>query len=275
MVTWLLGPLGQLRELVTPETGINITEVRYGGIHQGLNGGRTVDVTGIKTEVVLVFEHLDEPDYRWLQALHTRHIGGQVRLHNPLRKNHMTIGAASCNPTPARVPGITLSAGDYQWVNDWPTGVNYGDRALRWYNRTAGSTVVFDQGKGISVTPLATITASVYMKAAVGFDMTLAIDWYDKNLAFLSAPTSTASVTTSWARYSITSTAPTNAAVGRLRLVSTPTNEVTLAASQWEVSPTATAWDQGGGELRVLIDQMPANSPRFPLMNCSVTLLEA
>lgn len=275
MVTWLLGPLGDLRELVTPETGINITEVRYGGLHQGLNGGRTMDVTGIKTEVVLVFEYLDEVDYRWLQALHTRHIAGQVRLHNPLRKNALTMGAASCNPTPARYPGLTLSAGDYQWVDDWPTAAGYGDRSLRWYNRTASSTATFDDGKYVSITPLDTITVSVYMKTASAFSMTVAIDWYDKDLAFLSDSTSSASVTTSWARFSTTATAPTGAVAGRMRLVGTPTNEVSLAAAQWESSGTVTDWDQGGGELRVLIDQMPANSPRFPLMNCSVTLLEA
>lgn len=275
MVTWLLGPLGDLRELVTPETGINITEVRYGGVHQGLNGGRTVDVTGIKTEIVLVFEYLEESDYRWLQALHTRHIGGQVRLHNPLRKNRMTMTAASCNPTPARYPGLNFNGGDYQWVNDWPTAAGYGDRSLRWYNRPGGSVAQFDGTKTISVTPLETITASVYMKAAVGFDVTMTIDWYDRNLVAVSSPTSVASVTTSWARYSFTATAPVGAAVGRFKLSSASTNELTMAASQWESGATATAWDQGGGELRIMVDQMPANSPRFPLMNCSVTLLEA
>lgn len=275
MVTWLLGPLGDLRELVTPETGINITEVRYGGVHQGLNGGRTVDVTGIKSEVQLVFEYLEEADYRWLQALHTRHIAGQVRLHNPLRKNRMTMGAASCNPTPARQPSLQFTGGDYQWVNDWPVAAGYGDRSLRWYNRASGNTALFDGSKSISVTPLETITVSVYLKSTVGHNVTMTIDWYDRNLGALTSPTNVVAVTTSWARYSFTVTAPSGAALGRLKLSSTTTNELTMAASQWESGATATAWDQGGGELRVLVDQMPANSPRFPLMNCSVTLLEA
>lgn len=275
MATWLLGPLGDLRELETPETGVVITEVRYGGVHQGLNGGRTMDVTGIKTEVIMNFEYLEETDYRWLQALFTRHIPAQHRLVNPMRKNRLTIPAASVNPSPARRRPFYTTTGDTIWVADWPVGPDPGNRSLRWYNRTGTSKALFDGDKTTVVLPLEQVTASVYLKAVVGFDMTLGIDWYDKNLGFISTTTSVSPVTTSWSRVSITATAPAGAAVGRFTLESVSTNEVTIAAPQFESGATATSWDQGGGDLSVLIDQMPANSPRFPIMNCSITLLEA
>ena len=47
---WYLGPLGDLRPLVCPEPDLSATQVRYGGLHQGLSGARTLDVTGHKAE---------------------------------------------------------------------------------------------------------------------------------------------------------------------------------------------------------------------------------
>lgn len=275
MVTWLLGPPGDLRELETPETGISITEVRYGGIHQGLNGARAMDVTGVKTDVTLTFQYLEEDDYRWLQALHTRHIPGAHRLINPLRKNRMSMYAASCNPTPSRRHGVWFSAGVWDWVNDWPTAAGPGRRSALWTGRTASSTAYFDVERRESVVPGETITASVYLKGSTSFTATLQVDWLDQyGAAVSSSTTENAAVTTSWTRFSITRTAPTGAYLGRLKLSAVSTNDIGLAAAQWETGSTATTWDQGGGEIEVLIDQMPATSPRFPLMNCSVTLLE-
>lgn len=275
MVTWLLGPPGDLRELVTPETGISITEVRYGGVHQSLNGSRAMDVTGVKTDVTLTFEYLEEDDYRWLQALHTRHIPGSHRLINPLRKNRLSMYAASCNATPSRRPGLTFSAGLGDWVNDWPTAAGPGRRSTLWSSRTASSEALFDNGRPASVVPGDVVTFSVYVKGASAVSAILEIDWFDQyNTEVATSTTEPISVTTSWQRFSITRTAPAGAYMGRAQLSAVATTDMYLAAAQWEAGATATAWDQGGGELEVLIDQMPANSPRYPLMNCSMTLLE-
>lgn len=275
MVTWLLGPPGDLRELETPETGISITEVRYGGIHQGLNGARAMDVTGVKTDITLTFEYLDEEDYRWLQALHTRHIPGSHRLINPLRKNRMSMYAASCNPTPSRRHGLWFNAGTWSWVNDWPTAAGPGRRSALWSGRTASSIAYFDVDRSESLLPGDVVTGSVYLKGPSSFTGTLQIDWLDAYGATLSSSTTeNAAITTSWTRFSITRTAPAGAYLGRLKVSAVSTENIQLAAAQWEEGATATSWDQGGGEVEVLLDQMPANSPRFPLMNCSITLLE-
>lgn len=276
MVTWLLGPPGDLRELVTPETNMTISEVRYGGVHQGLNGARTMDVTGVKTDIVLVFEYLEESDYRWLQALHTRHIPGPHRLINPLRKNRLSIHGASCNPSPSKRPGVSLSAGSWDWVNEWPTAAGPGYRSVLWTDRIADARAYFDEGRGSSVTPASPVTGSVYLKGPSSFTANLRFDWYDRYGVFISfSTTENASITTSWQRFSITRTPPAGAYLGELSVGATPTTNIQIAAAQWEEGSTMTAWDQGGGEMEVLIDQMPATSPRFPLMNSSVTLLEA
>lgn len=274
---WYIGPAGDLRALVCPEINLAVSDVRYGGVHQAISGARIMDVTGTKQDISLAFTFLDETDYRWLQALQTRHIPGPHRLINPLRKNRLTVQAASINPTASNRPGVKLSAGTWDWVNDWPTAAGFGMRAMRWSGRTASSTLKFDAVQGTTIFPLEQITGSVYIKGDSAIASgSLTIDYYDRYGVFLSSATpEAASVTTSWARYTITRTAPTNAATAVLGVTATATTTMRLAAAQLEPGSSASAWDQGGGAPLVLVDQLPSTSPRFPLMNCSVTLLEA
>jgi hypothetical protein len=276
MATWYLGPLGNLRELECPEVNMTITDVRYGGVHQGLSGARTMDVTGIKQDLNLTFEFLEEDDYRWLQALHTRQIPGPHRLINPLRKNRMTVPGAKCDATSSIRPGVRFSAGEWDWQNDWPTAAGYGWRSLRWFSRTASSIMVWDAEQHNPIFPLEQLTGSAYIKGDSSVTATFRLDYYDKDNVFLSSSTTeNAAVTTSWARYSITRTAPVNACAARLVLSAVATTTMRVAAAQLEPGASATAWDQGGGSLLVLVDQMPTTSPRFPLVNCSISLLEA
>ena len=274
---WYIGPAGDLKQLVCPEINLAVSDVRYGGVHQAISGARIMDVTGTKQDIVMNFNFLDESDYRWLQALQTRHIPGPHRLINPLRKNRLTVQSASVNPTASIRPGVKLSAGTWDWVNDWPTAAGYGMRSTEWSARTASSTLKFDSVQGTPLFPLEQFTGSVYIKGSSAIASgSLTIDYYDRYGVFLSSATpEAASVTTSWARYTITRTAPTNAATAVLGVTATATTTMRVAAAQLEPGATATAWDQGGGAPLVLVDQLPSTSPRFPLMNCSVTLLEA
>lgn len=274
---WYIGPAGDLKLLVCPEINLSVSDVRYGGVHQAISGARIMDVTGTKQDISLAFTFLDEADYRWLQALQTRHIPGPHRLINPLRKNRLSVQAASLNAQASIRPGVKLSAGSWDWVNDWPSAAGYGMRCLRWFGRTASSTLKLDAVQGVPIFPLEQITGSVYIKGDSAIASgSLTIDYYDRYGVFLSSATpESASVTTSWARYTITRTAPTNAATAVLGATATATTTMRVAAAQLEPGSSASAWDQGGGAPLVLVDQLPSTSPRFPLMNCSVTLLEA
>jgi hypothetical protein len=235
-----------------------------------------MDVTGVKQDIALTFNFLDEADYRWLQALQTRHIPGPHRLISPLRKNRLTTQAASVNPTASIRPGVKLSAGAWAWVNDWPSAAGYGVRSIEWSSRTASSTLKFDSVQGVPLFPLEQFTGSVYIKGSSSISASLTVDYYDRYGVFLSSATpESASVTTSWARYTITRTAPTNAATAVLGVTAVATTTMRLAAAQLESGSSASAWDQGGGAPLVLVDQLPSVSPRFPLMNATITLLEA
>lgn len=273
---WYIGPPGDLKQLVCPEISLSVTDVRYGGVHQAISGARIMDVTGVKQDIALTFNFLDEADYRWLQALQTRHIPGPHRLISPLRKNRLTTQAASVNPTASIRPGVKLSAGTWAWVNDWPSAAGYGVRSIEWSSRTASSTLKFDSVQGVPLFPLEQFTGSVYIKGSSSISASLTVDYYDRYGVFLSSATpESASVTTSWARYTITRTAPTNAATAVLGVTAVATTTMRLAAAQLESGSSASAWDQGGGAPLVLVDQLPSVSPRFPLMNATITLLEA
>lgn len=273
--TWYLGPPGDLRALVCPERDIDITELRFGGVHQSLGGGRTMDVTGVKKQYQFSWNYLEESEYSWLRALHTRLIPGPHRLVDPLRKNRLSLGASDGNLVPHKWPYYTITAGLLSNQLDYPTGV-LGTRCVRWSDRTASSVLRLDADKLTDVFPLETVNVSAYLKGASSVTVGMYVAWYDKNKAFLSnATTSNKSVTTSWARYDASFTAPADAVLGIFSLTSTATTTINVAAPQFETGSTVSAWDQGGANPLVLMDQLITTSPRYPVSNCVMTLLES
>src|SRR5690554_2646520 len=86
---WYLGPAGALQELTCPEPNIKANLVRYGGVHQGLSGARTVDVTGHRYEYAFDWDYMEQAEWAWLEAMHLRHVPGPFRLLNPLKKNRL------------------------------------------------------------------------------------------------------------------------------------------------------------------------------------------
>lgn len=273
--TWYLGPAGDLRALVCPERDVDVTEVRFGGVHQSLGGARTMDVTGIKAQYAFNWKYLEQDEYSWLRALHTRLIAGPHRLIDPLKKNRLSVGASDGNIMPHKWQFYTESAGFLTNQLDYPTGVD-GQRCVRWSDRTAASTLSVDLRKGTDVFPLETVTVSMYLKGASAVSVDMYILWYDNTGSFLSSSTTTThSVTTSWARYSTSKTAPAGAATGVLTIAATPTTTINVAAPQFETGSSVTAWEQGGANPLVLIDQLSTTSPRYPLSNCAMVLLES
>lgn len=273
--TWYLGPPGDLRALVCPERDIDITEARFGGVHQSLGGARTMDVTGIKKQYQFNWKYIDGPDYQWLRALHTRLIPGPHRLVDPLLKNRLSLGVSDGNLTPHKYSFYTATAGLLTNQLDYPTGV-LGKRCVRWSDRTASSVLRLDLDKMTDVFALETINVSAYLKGASSVTVGMYVAWYDKTGAFLSnSSTSNKSVTTSWARYDASFTAPANAVMGVFSLTSTATTTINIAAPQFETGSTVTAWEQGGANPLVLIDQMPTITPRYPTSNVTMTLLES
>lgn len=275
---WYLGPPGDLRPLVCPDTNISIIKRRYGGVQVGISGARTVDVTGFRDDYVFSFSFMEPSEWSWLEALHTRHVRGPFWLINPMRNNRLSTRATTLDRSFNSNAGITMQGGSTQLVADWPSAANPGALSMRWYSRTNPSVMYFDRDIRFPVFPTEQVTRSVYMRSSAGtIDVQSRIQWYKKDgTAIVSIPTTTHSVGTSWTRFSQTTTAPADAVTGLFHLYTESiTNDLFVAAPQLNNGATALAWEQGGGAPLVHVDQLETTSPRYPLSSVNLTLLEA
>lgn len=273
---WYLGPAGDLRALVCPDDGVNVSDIRYGGVHQGLSGARTVDVIGIKMQIDMNIRYLTDTDYHWLEAMHKRHIPGPLYLINPLKRNLLSNESSMARDT--SFPGngaYTSGTGVWEWESSYPSGV-VGTRSVRRFGLLPLSTLYsLDSKNKIPVTAGTSYVFSSYMKAASSKTVVFGITWYDVTGAVVSSSTSSKSITTSWVSQNIAATAPVGAVLAVPSWESTTTTAFTTASAQFEVGSSPTAWQLGGGSMRVSIDQMPTLSPRYPMRNISISLLEA
>jgi hypothetical protein len=277
--TWYLGPLGDLRALEVPDLDVDINEVRFGGIHQGLSGARTMDITGHRTEFTLNFSYLDRDEYAWLEALHFRLIQGPHRLINPLKRNRLTAQACRLLPFEFRNSGVYSSA---PWLQERDSTVDlpiYGRATVVGTWPEDNAFIQFDQYKPVPVVSGEVLTASVYLKGQAAHNGYLRMSWYDVDQVFLENTDVPIAIGTDWTRYWATFPEPPATAVaGVFTIVLGPyaDNNISIIAPQVEANTDSpTDWEIGGGAPVVLIDQMPAPSHRYPLRNVQLSLLEA
>lgn len=280
MSTWYIGPLGDMRALVCPEPGISVRDVRYGGIHQGLSGARTMDVTGHRSEFQFEFTYLDQDEWAWLDALHTRLVPGPHRLINPLKKNRLTLRASNMDATSRRAKrdGVYTPA-MWEKTTEYPAGMfGRSVKMLAW--STAVGYLAMDIDKPVPVLPGEALSASVWLRsegthtgAKIHFDGT---DRYGQR--FSDATFNLPDLTTEWQRFTVPAYAPPANAAGVTMFVQLGADDsfpVYVAAPQLETGPVVTGWEIGGGAPEVLMDQLESTSPRFPLRDATLTLLEA
>lgn len=278
--TWYFGWLGEMRPLLTPRVGLTNTDQRFGGVHQAINGSRTVDVTGHRRVYNMNFDYLTDDELSWLYAFYRRMITQPAYLIDPMKKNLMSEQASVgrihsiddlgiyCSPTIVR-----------EFANDFPTGVPIvGDRVPKIVSTgVSGGYIRFDGSTTyIPATVGEPITFSVYMRCDSGtVALSMVADWCDKYGTELAGTFVNKTVTTTWQRFSITVT-PTGTQAGMRPAIVFPTGTVNvrLALGQAEYGSVATTWEMGGGKSKVMIDQIDSESPRFPLNNVSVSFLE-
>lgn len=280
--TWYLGPSYDMRALQTPEVGMAFPYERYGGVFQALSGARTMDVTGFRSAYELEWSYLDKSDWDFLQSLNMRHLPGPHYVINPLSKNRLS-PQSSMLQYRGKTDGVGVWADRSvpQWQNGvFPTGV-MGFRSLRAavWTFTTNNGFMFDRGIRTPVLAGEQITASVYAKADVASTPChLTIHRYDKFGVEITPLPSWIPITvgTSWTRYSMTETEAAGVCSVMFEFISdTDDTAINLAAAQLETGAAATAWEIGGGSARVLIDELSTTSPRYPIQQASLTLLES
>lgn len=285
MSTWYLGPRGNLRALTCPDGSVDIEQVRYGGIHQGLSGARTLDVTGYKSEYTLNYTFLTQSEYSWLEALWLGQVRGPYALIDPLKKNRLSVDATRMVASTTPRSSVLTNATQYGVLSASTSLVPINDRTM-WMSAwdDAGTPLVrFDTRHRTPVLPLETITCSLYAGlngGAVGtLNGALELKYFNVNGTQVSTTQSvTAVLSSTWSRFSITRTVPAGTASVEFAFrggASTPQEQHFLMAPQIESGGSATDWEPGGGAPKMIIQSMPSPSPRFPMRNVSVKLVEA
>lgn len=282
--TFYLGWLGDMRAIPTPEVEFNNTETRYGGTHVALNGAKTVDTIGVRQSYDFNFKYLTDADYQFFRALHTRLITEPVYLINPMRKNLLSQQSSSGYMLGVRDLGMAEWGNNlsFDYVTDFPpvTGGLVGTRAPRVVSVFgAPSYMTLDPDKNVPVKAGDTLTFSIWMKAdGTVPNCAIYLDYYNQYGALTSSSSSTTiSATTGWVRYSRTATVPAGI-TGARPIITFPTAgtyNLRMNAAQLEWGATPTPWQQGGGAQKVVVESFDVESPRYPLQNASLTLLEA
>jgi len=280
--TWYIGWLGEMRALPTPEVGLSNVEERFGGVHQGLNGARTMDTLGTRLRYDMSFRYYNNDDLAFLRALYTQMIPGPHYLINPMHKNLLSLQASAGYSHTLNDLGLSFRKEvNREYANDYPTGLDItGSRSVKATTQSVTSGYVRFDGETKFAPWQAgqTMTFSVYMKADVAYTANFVGDTVDKNgTTAASAGTFAKNITTSWARYSMTVTqAGVQAGLRPAIIFPTGTNlNLYFAAPQLEMGASPTTFKFGGGVSKIFIDQMTSTSPRFPLNEVDMTLLEA
>jgi hypothetical protein len=116
------------------------------------------------------------------------------------------------------------------------------------------------------------------MKADSNITVNMVGDAVNKyGVAVGGAGTFAKSITTSWTRFSISVTQSATQAGFRpvLFFPTSGAQNVYISCPQVEVAASASAWRMGGGSSKIIIDDLSTTSPRYPLFNASLSMLEA
>jgi hypothetical protein len=239
-----------------------------------------MDVTGHRQEFEFEWTYLEKSEWSWLEALHTRLVPGPFRLINPMKTNLLTLRATNGDATnrTAKRDGVHTPA-TFEKSTDFPPG--YYGRSVKLTEWAAGLGYwMFDYDKPVPVMPFEVYTASVWLKAdATRTDGFLRVRFYDKDKNLLSeGEEPTGSVTSTWTRFSVDSFSPPTGSAGMVFLPrfteADNDNPVYMAMPQFEAGGLS-EWEVGGGAPEVLLDQLETTTPRFPLRDATLTLLEA
>jgi hypothetical protein len=240
--TWYLGPQGDLRALTAPERDIKNSIERYGGLHQGLSGARTMDVTGHRAVYEIGFKWLEKDEWEFLRSMHLRRVPGPFRLLDPFYRNRLTPESADCKVGGGTARGVTVTGGNTLRTWDVPYGGTFlGGMSTKWYNRSGLRIMRWDLKNRTTLQYSGEIvTGSVYIKGSANAAGSFGFDWFDRDGAQLAGSvTYTVNSTTGWARYWV-SARPPAAAVTCVMFYYTSDNAADLYFAHAQVEGSTT-----------------------------------
>lgn len=284
---WLFGPSGDMRPLPAPATDVVNTVQRFGGIHNAINGARTVDVLGHRANYEFDLPYLNPEEYFRLEALYTETIPGPFKLIDPLRKNWFSREAALVRPADASGRGVTpgnSSIGDWVRVTNGP--VDWNQRSIEWTGLTNapanGGYLRFDKNYNFPRS-VGVLTASAHVNPTEQISLYWHAWNYDSAGTQLASSIQSAQVipANTWTRIVYTyPTPPAGTVTSAINLWYVPssgaltTTKVLVMNPQLELGTTATAPAFGGGLVTAVIESMDATSPYYPYQSVALKILE-
>lgn len=278
---WLFGPAGNLRPLPSPDLNVVDTVERFGGVHTGISGGRTVDTLGYKSRYEFELTFLDVEDYEWLEAVFTRQIPGNLYLINPLKTNLLSREAASSKPSGTITAGVYTVSGSASWIRVVDGPVSWTQRAAQWSGMAVDTRLHFDYQARIPVLDAEDMTFSVYVRSAEAVTVT-GFSQPSLHGIWLGTRNYTSDVVLvpdTWTRIQLTTTGDVEVADEvhfgiQYEGGGTPNVAIQTTSAQVERGSVPTAPALGGGSHRVGIESMQTVSPYYPYQSVSLTLLE-
>lgn len=297
----LLGAAGQMFSLQIPETGgLTETPRKFGAVHQGLSGARTVDTLGIRRDYTIEWESLNEDDCSALRQVFAllRESTKPVRLIVPHRKNMLSAAASSGRSVPdPRAITSTYQAADlgvgvallsvprpdldavYAISPRLPKFTRVTNLATGYLNVWVEGNPDTAPANAIPVVPGRTYTLSVYYRrtASAGFgDGALRFAHRREDGSITGAPTfPLVSLTSSaWTWASVTVTVPSGWPLTYPLITIGQAESIDFAAMQLEEGATRTPWVLGSGVPVVSVTDLQFTDQEWPYRDASLTAIE-
>jgi hypothetical protein len=200
-------------------------------------------------------------------------VPGPHYLINPLKRN--LVSAQSSGLQSGQL-GVTVG-GTTATLTDYPSELPFPVQSTKMVDWLGSSNLmIFDNGRPVPIFTDDPLCYSVYLKADAAISVDLQAYWYNAAGQLMESTDTTLGLDTEWSRYYMTYLEVPSGAVSMTPAIDfgTAGSDVYVAAPQVELGYTPTAFELGGGAATVIIDEFPEVSPRYPLRNVAVTLLE-
>ena len=284
MAKFWFGPLGRLMLVDLGLTGFAEDSEKVGGVHESLNGTRTMDVTGVKGRWRINLGGLDARALSWFEMAYRGALGPRLYLIDDQRVNLMTAGGSSAGSawTPATEVVYTVSNGTVAEVaNPHPLlpGTLDGNAVLTpgpisSWTWTTTITGVIRVGEIIPVRPGQVVTFSVYVSSGTP---TVEFTPFAADLTPLAQVGVTTVIAGTPPRRYYTYTVPSSGvAAVRPLMRHAAAQASTFTGLQVETGGPPTPWVMGAGAPRVIIPKTTANRRGLGrYMDADLELLEA
>lgn len=277
-----LGPLGYLRQMPLLPVGglVDASEAVVGGLHVGIDGTGTQQVTGHKRTWLLDWVCLEPEDFAYLRAWYLGLADADLRIVDPRQRNRLSRDGSSGGCYSRGTAAHTVTAGTVAFtaVTDYPAAyLGVVDGGVAWLVPvTTVCTLRVDDTIKVPFVATEQITVSMLVKGTLGAQ----IGWQTYDVTGASAGTSLASSVTlaGWALISHTFTPSASQVSGSLILTvaSGAARTVTVGPAAWCKGTAAPALlVPGSGCPVVLITGMTTDQPGLAASNIGATIREA